>query len=304
MKRLPDTEQITAFLTVAEELSFKRAAERLFIDHSALSRRIKDLEQRIGFPLFFRTTHSVRLTEAGRSFYDSNFKILESLNDAVDTAGRIARGSQGVLRIAYMTFAAIELMPEAVREHSSRFPDVFLNISFLATQRQKLALSRDEIDVGLLLGPFVHPDFETLEVSAEEPIALMAADSPLAANAELTLRDVEMSPLIFGDLQQWADYRQIIERVFAKEGCHCDVKYEAPGLFGVLGLVRAGLGITVAPKVMEQFCPRGVVCRPITGVGQAFETIAAWRRPAENKVNDFVSTLKSVIAVRTLKEIA
>lgn len=76
MRKPPDLDQITAFAAVAEELSFKRAAQRLAIDASALSRRIKELETRLVFPLLFRTTQVVELTAAGKRFYDGNQQLV------------------------------------------------------------------------------------------------------------------------------------------------------------------------------------------------------------------------------------
>jgi DNA-binding transcriptional LysR family regulator len=83
MPRLPELDQITAFIAVAEELSFEQAAQRLAIDASALSRRIKALEARLGFSLLFRTTQVVELTEAGRRFYDGNQQLVGSLRETI-----------------------------------------------------------------------------------------------------------------------------------------------------------------------------------------------------------------------------
>lgn len=296
MRRLPDIEQITAFLAVAEELSFRRAAERLGIDQSALSRRIKELEGRLGFQLLFRTTHSVRLTDAGRNFYDSNHRLLESFGTSIDTARRVAQGSKGSLRIAYMTFAAVDLLPTAVRAYSRAFPDVSLLISYQRTQQQKVLLARGEIDIGLMLGPFEHSDFETLEIARERPIAMLAADHPLAGTPELHVRDVAQSPLIIGNDQQWDYYRQVVGDIFAAQGFRPMIAYEAPSLFGILGLVRAGLGLTIVPETMQGFCPQGLVARPIVDAGHTISTVAAWRRPADGKVQDFAKVLRGIAA--------
>jgi DNA-binding transcriptional LysR family regulator len=298
MRKLPDLEQITAFLAVAEELSFRRAAGRLCLDQSALSRRVKDLEARLGFQLFFRTTHTVRLTDAGRTFYEANQRIVESLGGAVDAAARVARGSQGRLRVAYMTFATAELLPAAVASYSQAYPDVSIVLSYQRTQLQKVSLARGEIDVGLLLGPFEHPDFDTLEVSRERSIALLASKHPLAAKRELTVRDVAESPLVIGNDQQWDYYRQLISGILGAHGYRPNIAFEAPSLFGILGLVRGGLGVTIVPEVMRDFCPQDIVARRIVDAEYPIVTIAAWRRPADQTVNAFVKVLRSVVKSR------
>lgn len=293
MRRLPELEQITAFLAVAEDLSFRRASERLGLDQSALSRRVKDLEARLGFQLLFRTTHSVRLTDAGRSFYDSNHQILDRLGRSIDDAGRIANGSTGSLRVAYMTFAAVALLPAAVKAYQTKFPDIALIMTYERTQQQKMSLARGEIDIGLMLGPFEHSDFETTEVANERPIVILAASDPLASKDELTVRDVATSPLVIGNDQQWDYYRQLVGNILAAQGYRPQVAFEAPSLFGILGLVRAGLGVTIVPEVMEQFCPAGLVTRRIRDAEHSISTIAAWRRPADGKIKDFTKLLRA-----------
>ena len=103
-----------SFLVVAEELNFRRSADRLNVDQSALTRRIQKLEHILGFALFERTTREVALTPAGRSFYEQNAALLQAYSNSVKTARLIAEDKTGSLRVAYMAFAATELMPFAV----------------------------------------------------------------------------------------------------------------------------------------------------------------------------------------------
>jgi len=294
MRRLPDLEQITAFLAVAEELSFRRAAERLAIDQSALSRRIKDLEYRVECQLFVRTTHAVRLTDAGRSFYDANRKLMASLSEAVDRAKRIAAGMSGSLRIAYMTFAAIDLLPMAARRFAGANPDVALTFCYERTEAQRLSLARGDIDVGLMLGPFEHSDFETLPLSTERLVVMLREDHPLAECGAVSIGDVGAEPLVLGNDQQWDFYRSRIGDMLATHGVTPRIAAEAPSLTGILGLVRAGFGITLVPEVMRSFCPEGLVVRPLSDADSRITTIAAWRKPADGRVQAFVDCLSGV----------
>jgi DNA-binding transcriptional LysR family regulator len=267
VQKLPELNQIMGFLTVAEELSFRRAAERLAIDQSALSRRIKGLEDKLGFALLFRTTHSVRVTDAGRSFYEANRSILDSLGGSIDQARRIARGTAGSLRIGYMTFAAMDLMPNVVRRFNLVRPDVALVLTYQPTLTQKMSLARNEIDVGLMLGPFEHTDFDSLEVANEQLVAVMSDSHELAGHIEVTLADIASQTLIIGTHQQWDFCRAKIREIFASNGHRIEVTYEAPSLFGILGLVRAGLGVTLVPEAIKRFCPKGLTTRPIVECG-------------------------------------
>lgn len=106
MKSLPETALLRSFLVVAQELSFRRASDRLALDQSALSRRIQKLEGELGYALFERSTREVALTAAGVSLYRG---ITQNLNDcmrSIDEARRVAEGLTGRIRIGYMAFAA------------------------------------------------------------------------------------------------------------------------------------------------------------------------------------------------------
>jgi DNA-binding transcriptional LysR family regulator len=168
---------IPTFMIVAEELSFSRSAERLNINQSALSRRIQKLEQQLDFPLFERTTRDVSLTPPGRAFYEDNIHLLQDFSSSIDQSRLIAEGKTGRLRIAYMTFAGLRLMPQAVALYREKFPYVAIHTRKLGTQDQKLAMANDELDIGYMIGPFNHSDFRTLVVKTDPLYVVMPARS-------------------------------------------------------------------------------------------------------------------------------
>jgi len=296
MPARPDFDQLTGFLAVAEELNFRRAADRLGLDQSALSRRVKALETTLGFALLYRTTHAVRLTEAGDAFYRANRDLMSSLDNAVERARGVARGSSGRLRLGYMTFAGVELMPEAARRFRTAQPQVELELHYQPTLAQKLSLARGEVDIGLMLGPLDHPDFATLALSAEPLAAFFALSHAFNGHETLTLAEVAAEPAILGTRAAWNFYRDRLDEVFALGGQALRVAFEAPDLAGLLGLVSAGLGVTVLPRRMRRFCPAGVVARDIADTEARILTLAAWRRPASAQVEAFLMALREAAA--------
>ena len=296
MPRRPDLDQLASFLAVAEEMNFRRAAQRLSIDQSALSRRIKALEERVGFALFLRNTHGVRMTEAGADFHEANLDLLGRLDAATDRARRVAQGASGRLRIGYMTFAAADLLPRAVRAFRAAHPRVAIELDYQPTLSQKLSLARGEIDLGLMLGPLEHADFATLALSAEPLAAVMAETDPLAARPALTLAELAAAPMILGHPASWDFFRARLDEIFALGGQRPKVAFEAPDLTGILGLVRAGLGVTVLPGGLRPFCPQGVAMRPLTDPEARIATLAAWRRPAGGQLAAFLPFLRRAAA--------
>lgn len=292
MRKLPDLDQITAFMAVAEELSFKRAAQRLAIDASALSRRIKDLEARLGFPLLFRTTQVVELTEAGKRFYEGNQHLVGSLRETIAAAARVARGSVGHLRVGYMTFAGLDLLPRTVSRYRNQYPEVAISLTYMPTQDQKFALARNEIDIGLMLGPFQHPKFEILSLIVECFFIAIPKAHPLSESAQIRPNQLVDEPIILGTDRHWDFYRTCVEGALRHYGVELNIEVEASNMLGILGLVKAGVGMTIVPRTLIDYCPSGVVMRPLTACDAVIETIAVWRRPADAKLEQFLSLLQ------------
>jgi LysR family transcriptional regulator, benzoate and cis,cis-muconate-responsive activator of ben and cat genes len=272
------TRDLQAFLAIAEELSFRRAAERVFIDQSALSRRLQDLEETLGFKLIFRTTREVVLTEAGRVFYEEVSPAMQALSRAGDIARVAAQGKKGRLRLAYMSFAATEVMPEAVKHYSERFPDVALELRYLRTQAQKLAISRGEVDAGFMLGPLDHPQYERLTVANEPLVALVPMDHWLSTRSEVTLADLAECKIILGSLDQWDFFRLLIEDIFSSAGLAIKVAYEPSNTLGILGLVASGLGVAIYAEGLKRFQPLRVMFKPIADCKTVMETVLCWNR--------------------------
>ncbi len=123
-----------SFLVVAEELNFRRSAELLNLDQSALTHRIQKLEHELGFKLLERTTREVSLTQAGQSFYRDNAHLLARYGESVEGARRIAEGKAGHLSVAYMAFAATELMPSAVARFRQTHAHIDVTLQYIRTE--------------------------------------------------------------------------------------------------------------------------------------------------------------------------
>ncbi len=267
-----------SFLVAAEELNFRRSAERLGIDQSVLSRRIRKLENALGFALFERTTREVSLTPAGRSLYKDNAALFHGHGKSVEAARRIAEGKTGLLRIGYMAFAAIELMPRAVARFRNLNPDVDVSLRYMRTQGQKLALAEGELDIGFMIGPFDHSDFHSLSLGSEPLQVVMPQGHPLAARSEIPLADLAGEDLLLGEMSEWEAYRWRLSEMFSAAGVPLRVRLEASSTLALLGLVAAGLGITIYPGGITRLLAHGLEARPIADEGFRIETILVWKR--------------------------
>lgn len=293
MRNLPEMSLLQSFVTVAQELNFRRSAERLALDQSALSRRIQKLEMALGYQLLERTTREVTMTPAGQLFYRRASEILTSTTKSISEARSVAEGRTGRVRVAYMAFAATELMPQTVARFGSRHPEIALELQYIRTQGQKLALANDEIDVGFMIGPYDNSECRT-ELLASDPLyVVMPRGHPLLRRHQLKPSDIANEKLILGDMMEWGEYRFRLEDLFNQNGMALQPKLEASNTLALIGLVAAGLGVTIYPESLIGFLGRNVDSRPIMHPDFRSRTVLAWKRNNRSRaVLDFVDTAK------------
>ncbi len=128
------------FIAVAEELHFGRVAARLHIAQPALSRQIRQLEEELSVPLFYRTKRRVQLTDAGQVFLDEARRMLAQEQHAIRAAQRAHRGEIGQLSVGLVPAATVGILSEVLRVFRDRFPEVELSLHELTTSPQLQAL--------------------------------------------------------------------------------------------------------------------------------------------------------------------
>lgn len=290
MKSVNGLELIGSFLVVAEELNFRRSAERLNLDQSALSRRIQKLEGFLGFRLLERSTREVALTAAGQSFYHDNSALMDGYRGSIAAARRVAEGHTDGLRIGYMTFAARVQMPQLVRRFHDRHPYVRLDMTYLRTQAQKLALAKGEIDLGFMIDQFDHPDFDRIPLTDEALYVILPDSHPLAKAQDLAPADLIGEPLVLGQMQEWDEFRWRLEDMFSAEGVALTPHVEAAHTLALAGLVAAGLGVTIFPESLLGVLGPGLTARPIRHPAFRMRTALFWLRTNRSReLADFLS---------------
>lgn len=295
MQQAPGLDLVQSFLIVAEELNFRRSAERMNLDQSALTRRIQRLEENIGFKLLERTTREVTLTMAGQSFYRDNAHLIAQYEHSVAGARRIAEGKTGLLRIAYMAFAATELMPLAVARFRQAHPHVDVALQYIRTQGQKLALANDEIDLGYMIGPFDHSEYHSITLAVDPLYVVTPRNHPFLRRASVDPAALADQDLILGDMREWSEYRWRLSDMFSSEGIPLRVTLEASNTLALIGLVSAGLGITIYPESLIGFPGRNVEVRPIRHEAFRSRTVLSWKRTNRNlQVQSFVDLAKNL----------
>jgi DNA-binding transcriptional LysR family regulator len=291
-----DLKHLSTFVAVAEELNFHRAAERLTMAQPAVSRIVLELEERLGVKLLERTTRKVRLTESGRYLLEEAREILGRIEIAENTTRLLASGTKAILRIGYTTITGHSLVPDITREFRLANPDVRLELTYLHSPAQRDKILQDEIDFGFIEGSFQSSEIETRPVAHHRLVALLPPEHPLTRKNELTIEELAQEQLVMGTYSEWPTLRRIVVDTFQSAGQIMRVAQEAPSLVGILGLVTAGVGITIFTG-MPRFCgEQAIVPRPIiTDPPVIVESHLAWRRASiSSAMRRFIETSQKV----------
>ena len=274
-----DLKHLATFVAVAEELNFHRAAERLTMAQPAVSRIVLELEERLGVRLLERTTRKVRLTESGRYLLEEAQEILGRIDVAENTVRLLASGTKAILRVGYTTITGHSLVPDITREFRNANPDVRVELTYMHSPAQRDKILQDEIDLGFIEGSFQSSEIESRPIARHRLVALLPPEHPLAAKPALTIDDLAREQLVMGTNAEWPTLRRIVVDAFQTAGQVLNVAQEASSLTGILGLVTAGVGITIFTG-MPRFCGEQMIApRPIvTDPPVVVETHLAWRR--------------------------
>ena len=133
---------------------------------------------------------------------------------SVATARGISEGRTGTVRVAYMAFAATELMPRTVARFGQLHPQIEVKLRYIRTQGQKLALANDEIDIGYMIGPFIHTEYHTV-LLASDPLYLVGPrNHALMRQPSVRPADLAGADLILGDMAEWGEFRWRLADIF------------------------------------------------------------------------------------------
>ncbi len=278
-----DLNQLRCFVTVAEELHFGRAAARLNMTQPPLSRQIQVLEHIIDAPLLERTSRSVRLTPAGRSFLPEARRILKLAESASQVARRIALGKTGSLKIGYTAAAAYGYLPELLAACRARLPEVDFSLKEMVSGDQLEALASGQIDAGLLRPPIARPELATKRVLAEPLLAAIPRKHPLASRENLAIKDFDGQPFVMYSPYEFRYFHDLLVALFTQADILPRYVQHVGQIHSILAMVRAGLGVSIVPAAAANLKIADVKLRPLKLRTPApVELFMVWRRDDEN----------------------
>ena len=234
------------FLTVAEELHFARAAEKLHMDQSPLSRAIKDLEDELGAKLFTRTTRNIRLTHAGKVFLERVPRIFEALEQARDGAKSAASGFHGQLRIALSDGITPSRLPALLARSREEEPEVEIRLFEVPLDQQIRGLQEDLYDAGLSMADEVGDGIVTTPAWDDELMVALSLRHPLLEHRRIPLEMVLQQRLVLGDPAACQGHTRQIDRILQKRDEELQILQRVATFDVMMALVSAGLAVGLA----------------------------------------------------------
>lgn len=275
--------QLRCFVAAAEELHFGRAARRLNMTQSPLSRQIQLLERILDVTLLERTSRNVALTPAGRVFLIEARRIVRLAENAALSARRVAKGDAGKVAIGFTAVSGYSLVPRIVADARAALPNIDLELHEMVSSEQTEALLTGMVDLAFMRPPIVRSEFDTALVLSEPLMVALPTGDDRAVNDELTLADLDARHLVMYSRQGAGYFNDMLTRYFDEAAISPQVLQHVTQIHSMLGLVRAGVAAAIVPQSAADLHPDAVEFRKlVTKPEKPVELFMAWKRENGN----------------------
>lgn len=239
---------IRYFLTLSEELHFRRAAEKLFIAQPALSRQIKELETELGVVLFNRDKRNVSLTLAGKFLKEEGYKLVKHVNSIQSSISEIGKTLSGTINIGCIGSAMSIIIPDLIQKISEDLPGIRTNLIEGTTHDLTNALVDRQIDI-----MFSRPIMKLANISSqviyhESSVLVVAQNNKWAIDAHSKIADLANVPFILFPREAGLSFREQIIKICSQEGFYPKIMHESIHSNSLLRLVEKDLGVSIIPE--------------------------------------------------------
>ncbi len=271
---------LRAFLLVVEQGSLTRAAERLRLSQSTLTRQMRALEHETGGPLFERGPAGVALTAAGRALERGIRPVLADLERTLADVRKIARGQSSGLRVGYLASAVADYLNPALAALRRAHPEVKVTLLDLSPGEQIAALRRGELDLALVgaAGAFLSREFYLRTLARLPVLVALAEQHPLAARKALRLEDLRGELFVGAPEADMPGHNRWITRLAREAGFRARFVQDADSLTHGLLLVVTEGAVSLIPEYARSVRVPGVVAVPLRDAAVRWDLVVAWQR--------------------------
>lgn len=239
------------FLKLAEELSFVRAADKLFISQPPLSRQIKELETELGATLFERNNKRVILTEAGKYYQKEIQELVQNLERINLTTKKISQNQSGEFRIAYVSSTFSGDISKLIQFLSNKYPYVNFRLYEVPTVKQIAALESGKIDLGIIRAPLHSPKIES-KLWFKDSFSLVFNRNRYDIHSEADFTRLKEETFVFFNKDYAPQFYDALLQICAQYGFNPKVVHESNNISSIIQLVKNGLGVSIVPTTIQK----------------------------------------------------
>ncbi|TMF99546.1 MAG: LysR family transcriptional regulator [Chloroflexi bacterium] len=289
--------QVEGFLEVARRGSVSRAAEALFITQPTLTARLQGLERELGAALFLRTSHGMRLTDAGRAWIPFAERALRALVDGRDALEQVMTASAGHLMIAAAPAVSTYVLPELLERFVQAHPRVEVSVRTGHSEDVVELVLRDEVQLGL--GRAIrHPDLELRPFHTEDLVLVCAPEHPFTQLSSVTMAQVAAEKLIMFD--RTSSYYEITQGAFLSAGVRLHGLMELDSIEAAKKMVERDLGVALLPgtAVAREIAGKTLRAVKMKDAPPMQNVIVAYRRRDAGKPEGIVAAFLELLEAR------
>lgn len=241
------------FIAVAEELNFSRAARRLGMSQPPLSKQIRQLERELGIQLFERQASGVTITEAGTVIWAAARQVVEDADALGRLAGQLRVGNFGIVRVGTVGSALMGELPDVIRRTRAALPDVAIEVEEIQTGDQSSAFLNHRIDVGIFRPPISVPGLRSVTLSRESLVAVLPSGHPASTSDPVEVADLRDDTFVLFPRRLGVGLWDSVMACCHDAGFRPHDIVETPNIQAMVGLVAAGLGVSLLPESVRHF---------------------------------------------------
>lgn len=255
--------QIRAFVAVARSESYIKASRIVGLSQPALTANVRQLETLLGVRLLDRTTRSVRLTNEGRGFFSVAERLLDDLESAVDGVRALSELRHGRIVVACLPSVAVRLVGPLMRRFATRYPGITVKLYDGDALDVADRVRSQEADLGITSYSEDYPEIDYVRFLRDRLCVVCARDHHLAKSKSISLAALESYPFVV--LGPTSGTRQVLDQALVRAGVRLNIVCETKQISTVIGMVKAGMGISIVPEVcVPGTGSAGLVVKPLS----------------------------------------
>ncbi|HWP83981.1 MAG TPA: LysR substrate-binding domain-containing protein, partial [Terriglobia bacterium] len=260
-----ELDQITAFLEVARQQSFSRAAEKLYRTQPAISAQIRALEQECGQKLFDRLGRRIFLTRAGEVLFEYGEKLVELHRETLQRVREAHGSAAGNLVVGANEATCLYVLPQVFAEFKRKHPQVGISIYRNFSHKILQKMAENQVDLGIVTLPVRQNNLKVIPFFEDELWVVMPPTHKLAKRASVKLEDLVGEPLIF---PKGGHTRELLEKLFRKHRDRLQISMELASVETIKKFVAVGLGISLLSRSYAEMEVRSGLLKlvPLQGV--------------------------------------